>query len=73
MASGVSRFPVLSAGVCDVDCLGEVAEVKFSILDVIKFALALFISLLLFYIDERLVPVVMLVVVLQMYWGAGND
>jgi hypothetical protein len=62
LASTSSRFSVLPASVLDFDCVGEVAEV-------IKLVLALFISLLAFLFNERIIPVIILVTVLQIYWS----
>jgi hypothetical protein len=36
---------------------------------VIKLVLALFISLLAFWFNERIIPVIILVTVLQIYWS----
>jgi hypothetical protein len=65
LASDCGGLFVLLASYVDFDCVGEVA-------DVIKLVLALFISLLAFCYDERIIPPIILVIVLQMYWGCGE-
>jgi hypothetical protein len=62
LASNSGRLFVLLARYVDVDCVGEVAEV-------IKLVSALFISLLAFWFNERIIPVIILVTVLQIYWS----
>jgi hypothetical protein len=62
LASDSGRLFVLLASLLDFDCVGEVAEV-------IKLVLALFISLLAFWFNERIIPVIILVTVLQIYWS----
>jgi hypothetical protein len=48
------------------------AEMRFEKDEVIKLVLAIFISLLAFCFNERIIPAIILVIVLQMYWGCGE-